>query len=335
MILKINKIFLGEITVYFSDKRVLLVGHYGSGNYGDDIMLQSLIDEYSLSAETLKVVFFGHFSKEIDLKRGQAVFINRKNKLSMLLTWIIALFTTDIVVWGGGTCFTDEEGDGHFLSMLIARLMGKKIAYRAVGIGNLTRISRKLKSMLLFYICEYISFREIESIEIAKKLLPSKIGKFSFESDLGIRYLNSLPQEEIKGVSEANYMVVAWRDLTMYQKGNQLDSLLYFLCGLANKLHIEEIIILDVDNGIDDLVNNEIENKLFSHGGFGLVRRTGLSFKEKNKIIANAKAVITARLHIGIAAVHFNVPVYIYPYSPKIIYAFSEKEQFVKMISLA
>lgn len=313
----------GRVLLDVKGRKVVLVGHYGSGNYGDDMMLQALIDEYSGSAESVTVVFFNDQTFGIDLKGGRSVLIKRDNKLRMLSEWAKILWVNDLVIWGGGTCFTDEEGDGFFLGMMVAKFFRRDFAYRSVGIGNLVRLSRKAKAYLLLRLCSYVSFREKASIAASVKLLGYK-GKYCVcEEDLGERYLKALSLESLSVSESVPYIVVAWRDLSAYQGGHQIDQLLEFLRGLIEGFS-NRVVILDVDNLVDAEINNVLESRLKEQAGLNVLRSKGLSFSAKNSLVANAAVVVTARLHIGIAAINFSVPVYIYPYSPKISYAFSD-----------
>lgn len=312
-------------------KKVLLVGHYGSGNYGDDIMLQSLIDEYTKKGCAVKVIFFGDSSPGINFKNGKSLTINRKNKIEMLSSWIKATLSCDVIVWGGGTCFTDEEGDGHFIPMMISKLLGRPFIYRAVGIGNLNRPSRKLKTKILLKLCDSISFREEKSATHAKEISPSQQGKYLFERDLGEVYLSKIASHYKN--KNKNNLVLAWRELEMYPGGNKINEICEYTYRIARNLSLD-ILILDTDNNVDRTINNTIENELKKKSDLKISRGSNLSFSEKNNILANAALVITARLHIGIAAREFGVPLKIYPYSPKIEYAFSEKTENIEKFNL-
>lgn len=313
----------GRVLLDVKGRKVVLVGHYGSGNYGDDMMLQALIDEYSGSAELVTVVFFNDQTFGIDLKGGRSVLIKRDNKLRMLSEWAKILWVNDLVIWGGGTCFTDEEGDGFFLGMMVAKFFRRDFAYRSVGIGNLVRLSRKAKAYLLLRLCSYVSFREKASIAASVKLLGYKSKYCVCEEDLGERYLKGLSLDSLSVSESVPYIVVAWRDLSAYQGGHQIDQLLEFLRGLIEGFS-NRVVILDVDNLVDAEINNVLESRLKEQAGLNVLRSKGLSFSAKNSLVANAAVVVTARLHIGVAAINFSVPVYIYPYSPKISYAFSD-----------
>lgn len=233
---------------------------------------------------------------------------------------------------GWGTCFTDEEGDGFFIGMMVAKFFGRNFAYRAVGIGNLRRLTRRIKAYLLLTLCVYVSFRESGSIVEAVRLLGDKEKYREHEEDLGERYLRGLAIDGFAGTRSRPYIVLAWRDLSAYQGGHQLDQLMSFLRGLLGHIS-SDIVLLDVDNLVDVQVNDMLESALKEQLGLNVVRNKGLSFLAKNALIANAEAVVTARLHVGVAGVHFGVPVYIYPYSPKISYAFADCNSSIHILN--
>lgn len=294
-------------------------------------MLQALVDEYTQNGCEVKVVFFGGSSHGINLKGGDSVTINRESKKEMLLSWIKATLSCDTIVWGGGTCFTDEEGDGHFIPMMVSKLLGRSFIYRAVGFGNLKRPSRKLKAKILLKLCDAISFREHQSIIHAKEILPSGREKYQFEQDLGEVYLRKVAPLQKYKIDRK--LVLAWRELGMYQGGGRISEVCDYVNEAARSRSLE-VLVLDVDNNVDREVNNIIEDELRRRGEVKVSRASGLSFLEKNEVIGSAALVVTARLHIGIAAREFGTPLKIYPYSPKIGYAFSEKKEGIEMLFL-
>lgn len=317
-------------------KKVLIVGHYGSGNYGDDIMLQYLLNEYRVTYSSVKVVFFDRYSLGVDIEEDQIIYINRRDKFSMLKTLIKSLLAVDLVIWGGGTCFTDEEGDGFFWGMIIAKLLGKDIFYRSIGLGNLKRVSRILKAKFLLSLSSGATLRDESSLSKVRSLVSQKNHpKFSYENDLGDLYLKKQKEEfflrNFSYVDYVDYVVLAWRDLDAYQAPPPLALVIEYISSLARK-DKKRIVIIDTDNVVDRKIGEYFLTELSKYTDLDISRPENLSFDEKSFLISKADSVITSRLHVGIAAVVFERDLKIYAYSPKINYAFKDDCSLVEFI---
>ena len=287
-------------------------------------MLAYLINEMRGQDTSFKVIFFGENYLGFQLKSEEIVRIERTNRWFYIKVFINLLKSSDRIIWGGGTCFTDEEGDGFFIGMLIAKLFGVKIEYRSIGVGNLRRFSRKVKFFILMYLSDKISFREENSLSKFKSFFSDK--KVTLEEDLGEKYLKTISCDTSvtgKGV------LLAWRDLSNYGLGfeSQTDLLSYLKDFLISQ-GVDSLTILDVDNEVDYELNNFLEQELKS--GFLVDRQSNLNFNEKIQVILSAELIITARLHILLSAILFQKNVKVYSYSPKINFVISEQMENVE-----
>src|SRR5690606_20147345 len=166
----------------------LIVGHYGSGNLGDDSMRLQIIEEFRRNGKSFRVVLFGRHHRELGLSAGEYVLIDRSSKVGHLLALGRPLLRSKSIVWGGGTCFTEEEGDGYFNGMVLAWLLRRDVHYRSVGVGSLTRLSRRLKFWLLLRMAKSITARDNASLSLLKGLAPPST-LVAFETDLGKTYI--------------------------------------------------------------------------------------------------------------------------------------------------
>ena len=104
------------------NKIKLLLGYYGAENFGDELILKQYLLE---NKDTYFIVFsYGHNYTGNNVV--DTYFWKQGDKLFNLKNFLSAIKKVDEVLWVGGTCFTDEDGDGAFKFMLIAKLFLKK-----------------------------------------------------------------------------------------------------------------------------------------------------------------------------------------------------------------
>lgn len=305
----------------------ILVGHYGSGNFGDDIMLMALVNEYRESNKNFKVLFFGDRTAGFELKTEEFVVIDRSKKLNYLLSLIDVLRYADNIIWGGGTCFTDEEGDGYFIGMTLAYLMNVKVNYRSIGVGDLKKRLSQLKFSFLMKISSRSSFRENVSFHKCKAVITNH-SKISIEEDLGEQFFKKYCHKT--DVSSENYVLVAWRDLSAYGKG---DATISEVASLINHIslqtNVSNVVVIDVDDCVDKDFNDKLTKILCK--SLDVKRCPNLNFAEKMALISKSSLVITARLHVMLASTFLDKKVYVYPYSPKIGYAMNEHNSAISV----
>jgi polysaccharide pyruvyl transferase CsaB len=155
--------------------KFLLIGFYGRGNFGDDLMLHALVAWIRSSVassvsvfcdrpQVLEGVGAGH------VKRG-------------IFSLIVAVARCDVLVQGGGTIFHDSYEGRHlrrywvnlFLYgciFLIARLFGKPVVLLGSGIGPIRHeMSRRicrfaLRRVAFFQVRDVASVRELEALGV-------------------------------------------------------------------------------------------------------------------------------------------------------------------------
>ncbi|WP_162008572.1 polysaccharide pyruvyl transferase family protein [Vulcanisaeta thermophila] len=110
--------------------RVLIHGYFGFGNTGDEAILTALIDEYrSAYGDVDFVVLSSNPSRTIKLHGVMAV---RESLLSPFF-WREFL-TSDVLVFAGGGRYGGETWRRMALLGLMARLLGKRVVFRSVGV---------------------------------------------------------------------------------------------------------------------------------------------------------------------------------------------------------
>ncbi|ELK44153.1 polysaccharide pyruvyl transferase family protein [Halobacillus sp. BAB-2008] len=308
------------------------MGYYGRNNLGDDLMLKNIVGILLEKNIRVNVMSFG----SVDwLDESVNVCLWGDTKLQKIRNFNRTTKKSSIIIFGGGTCFTDEDGDGFFKFMSLSKLKKKRIAYIGVGIGNLKRKQSKLKTKHLINVSDYISFRDEKSYNIAKKFKKSSIESIEIVEDPANKLLEkySLSNQNV----ESSGLVVAWRNLERYSDttiGNDVNTISNFILAVCKDHCIHKIVIIDTDSYFDSTISKNIYETLKKNKKVDVVYSKKENFEEKLNILNCSNVIITSRLHVAVASKYINKPCYVYDYSPKIKY-FVENEDTanIKLIS--
>ncbi|MCG7212879.1 polysaccharide pyruvyl transferase family protein [Paenibacillus mucilaginosus] len=310
-------------------REITLVGYYGVNNFGDDLMLRSILDK--LAPYRLKVNLISYGGPIPWIGRDVRVYFwTRGRRGRNIRMFLQAIASSSLVLWGGGTCFTDEDGDGLFRPMMLALLSGKRIAYMAAGIGNLRRWSRRTKTAVLLNASTYVSFRDDRSYGKGLAWTLGAKGKIERVEDpaheLLRTYRSSLPSRKESGRA----LVVAWRNLYKYGTttlGNQLEPVAELCLRLVRRHGITRVIVINADSVFDESTGQRLHallSKLLLPENIELHYDPCSFYGDKLDILAGAEAVLTSRLHVGAAAYFLDKTCYMYNYSPKMAYFVEE-----------
>ncbi|WP_312098328.1 polysaccharide pyruvyl transferase family protein [Niallia sp.] len=302
---------------------IVLWGYYGS-NYGDNIMMEILIDYFKKrnSRITLIDMFDNNLQKNYS-HLGNDIKIEPFYKYSQYekIKKVKEYSKSDINIWGGGTIFTDEDGDGNFKSFSLIKLFGGKIAYVGVGIGNLTKRNRIWKTQFLLSNSEFIVFRDEDSYKNAKRL--SNNTDFFVAEDLAYAYFNNILDGSFNENLNNKYIVVSWRNLNGYMDCNEeeklMDRVVFCINEIVNKYEFQEVILVALDTKYDHSSCELLYSK-FSKFGTKITYDKKSTIDNINKLIFNSKFHLSGRLHGSIASEIFGVPTLTLSYSPKIDY---------------
>lgn len=149
-------------------KNVFIIGHYGGNNLGDELMLESILESlYGIkNVDEIKVVAKKTLNQE---KKVKFVPLN-------ILALINALFSSQVLILGGGTHFhddyTNERYRKHFVYLLkilvitlIFKLLGKKVVYMGMGFGPFKRRLTLILTKISLRLVDVITVRDHKSLE--------------------------------------------------------------------------------------------------------------------------------------------------------------------------
>lgn len=145
--------------------KILLIGYYGRNNLGDDLMLENLVFMIKKIKPDCKISVALHNINTMPGQLENTIRIDTSDKVK----YIKNIISSDIVVWGGGTCFYDAgetkitRGLNDLIKIaIVCKLFNTKLIFLGVGIGKVTdRIKNKIKT--IFNYSHSLYFRDEES----------------------------------------------------------------------------------------------------------------------------------------------------------------------------
>lgn len=127
--------------------KVLIIGYYGAGNIGDEVLLDATIDLLKTIYESPSVTVLTNDT--VDTKENRQVEAVNRNSYFQVIKIIKG---SDIVIGGGGSMLqnvTSNKSLIYYLGILnLAKLFRKKVALLGNGIGPIKReFYKKLLNM--------------------------------------------------------------------------------------------------------------------------------------------------------------------------------------------
>lgn len=184
-------------------KQIFVIGYYGAGNLGDELLLQSIckiIQDYS------PLYFCKHLSNNKYNNSNNSVY--KFNILKIIST----IYSSDYLIYGGGSIFQDSTSVlslvYYCMLALLGKLFNKKILLVAQGIGPFHHTYTELLTCFVYKSANLITIREGEYNR--QYLDKWQFSKYTQTADLVWNYLNAQlpikPQE-----SKANIILISLR----------------------------------------------------------------------------------------------------------------------------
>lgn len=310
--------------------RVTLTGYYGAGNLGDDLMLDGLLQHVLKNKQVEVTILQFNFSAPVlmrDYKNVHVVKIPRTG-LGRLKIAAAVLRRSDWLVFGGGTCFTDGSSDGSFKLFFLAKVMGVRLAYLGVGIGELSRYSRRLKAAILLRLSTLVTFRDVASFAEGKRLAGERAcRKLHLTEDLA--YLSDIwdcPRPACAQVKASERWVIVLRPIGQYLGVATSQKFWNNWVRWFHKMAIHrrnlDVVFLCVDDQRDLEISErmcaDVRDRLGPLGAGKVSVAANLSPQEKIQVLACADQVIAMRLHACLIATAFGVPTFGIAYCKKV-----------------
>ncbi|HEY9886435.1 MAG TPA: polysaccharide pyruvyl transferase family protein [Vampirovibrionales bacterium] len=297
-------------------KRFTLVGYYGAGNLGDELLLASFIKQLvkNVNNSSIQVLSSRPSSHNVQLKSivssEQTILCRNKFDAFQVLQ---SLWTTDYLVFAGGSIFQDKSSffslAYYFSVALLAKCLFKKVWFIGQGIGPLTSTLSTFLAFIAFkYFGNHVSVRDEKSYNL---LSSWKLSKIQLIPDLAWCFLNKAEHLQINKESK-NFVLISLR--SGYFSTEALRELASFL---NNNFSKQSVALLAFEES-DNYLLNKLRPQL-KHQSIELCLLTSLQALEEFKhIFEHASFAIMSRFHALLIAINFAIPSIALSYDPKV-----------------
>lgn len=170
--------------------RVGIIGWYGYGNLGDEILLEVMITEVSKFVKKDNIVVFSERPACVEKVHNiKSIIIGYEGKLG---EFIDALEKVDIVIWGGGGSFSDWQKEALpniFKIISIAKALDKKVFLYSVGCGPINTDNGKRVMQEICKLSDFVTVRDQGTFGLLRDIGCCDV---SLTSDPAVIYENSM-----------------------------------------------------------------------------------------------------------------------------------------------
>ena len=290
--------------------KVLISGHYGFYNIGDEAILKSIIE--ALRNENPKI--------DIVVLSNDVEYTKSTYKVNAINRWKLndiykELLKCDGFISGGGSLFQDVTSSRsilYYTSIIwLAKFAKKPIFIYAQGIGPIDKKNNRKIVGRLFNKVDYITLRDKESklllndIGVRKDIdiVPDPVMGFNIEN-----YEFKLPEY----YTNDDYITVSIRD---WKKNNsEFQKNIALTCDKIIESGIN-VVFIPMHGEHDEKISIEVANMMKYNAK---VLSKNLTMEEKMMYIKESKLMIGMRLHALIFAATVGTPMIGISYDPKI-----------------
>ncbi len=295
---------MSKVMAKRSRLRFLLLGYFGHGNLGDEMMLGAFLSGMRGLAEFDAAVISGDAG---ETRRTHAVMSIHKFNMLAIAAQILG---SDATVGCGGSLLQDATSFRSLLYyaslLLLSRCLGSKAILLAQGLGPLRRqVSRRLASLALRS-CSLLTFRDTESFELALKLGAER-DKVHLTSDLAFIIEPPFEAAPPSGQIGLSIAVRDWRGAHEVAKCIA-QGVLTFTPRISS---VRCISLSREDEPLSEWLCEQL-------GSLNAVHIAPTSICDLWKAIDGVHLLIGVRLHSLIAACMVGVPTIAISYDPKV-----------------
>lgn len=321
----VKKMVADHVTAYgklreYRKKRgcdIIISGYYGFENIGDDSLLTSIIAGIHERSEDVRITVLAKHPRRLAKICGVKT-LNRFNLPRIALE----MRKAKLLISGGGSLLQDgtsKKSLYYYVCIIkMAKMMNLDLMLYSNGLGPLRTEYGKRATADIISKADYISLREAESLELAKKLCNK--GKLRLTADPAF-LLEPSADEWLRHIMkreriDGKFFVVSIKDGNNFD-GNAtgevtVDIFAREIANSAEKYGMTPIFVPMYPSRDDS-----ITELLLAKCGCGKIIR-GLTASELLGLLNRAEFVIGTRLHMLIFAASAGVPMLGISYDPKI-----------------
>lgn len=310
-------------------KRVFLIGWFGRKNLGDDLLFLNAVKLLDQDDVT-EIVFFvddKSFVPYIDSKSVRAKLkpINFENKFKghMLLKIYKQIIHSDIIMFGGGSMFSDNDSTRlnslrqKLSQLFLSKILSKKIICIASGFGPINH-SRKLLSKVVSYF-NIIQARDKSSYDLVKSVNSSAKVIKSLDPAILLSRQGALIDFHFKEKSVDSIKIGL--SLSNTPGSNKVDYT-KLIQQLKSHLKKTKVIKLYLIQMCDKKGHNDLNlMKKYIDDGFDSDQIEIIEYNTNTALfiseLTQLDMVIGERLHSAIISYALNIPCLILPYHSK------------------
>jgi polysaccharide pyruvyl transferase CsaB len=302
--------------------KALLLGYYGQGNLGDDLMLSCL--STWLSDQGVSITVGSENPQGVTAPCGRPVVQNVPllGEWEWRSTWLhggaarllSAMRRHDLIILGGGDLIRDDHGWRTFAfsieKIAAARLLGKPVALLNVGIGTPSTAYGRATLGWALRQCARVIVRDQRSVDVCAEAGVEAV----FLPDIVLTLPSSVPAHTDNRLP---YIAVCMRDGWCSMSEFQIGTLASILDGISERTGLQTAFI-PFQKGIDEAdygLHQRLAHKMRT--ACQVFQWSG-DIPELVSRISNATAVLAMRLHASVMAVAYEKPCVAIPYDHKI-----------------
>jgi len=181
-----------------------ILGYYGAGNLGDELLLRSTLEMLS-SLGSFKIFVFSEKPAETKIFFPDCKAIDKFKPTAL----ISALMECEALIVGGGSIFQDVSSFRsllYYVSVcLLACLLGKKLILLGQGVGPLNSTISRWLTRIVYQLAHSVSVRDLESFDLVKDWN----AQIKFSGDLAwtLPNVKTLSEEELKTKKQKSLVV--------------------------------------------------------------------------------------------------------------------------------
>lgn len=300
-------------------KRVVLSGYYGFENLGDEAVLHSIIRALRETDPTVQITVLSADPAGTAARYG--VEARNRWKLGEI---IAALRSADLLISGGGSLLQDvtsKKSIPYYLGIVsIARLLGKKVAFYAQGVGPIVESFSQRLTRFIGNKVQLITVRDQESYNLLQRIGVTR-PEMKVTADPVLLLSAEVPASrefteicQLRGKCRASgrpLIAIAprpWRDMVGFQQ-----ALVETARRLQERLQAE-IVLIPMDQHEDTQLCQEMQNQLPG----AVMLKEQYAPAELLAVIERMDIIVSIRLHTLIFAAAAGVPHVGITYDPKI-----------------
>ncbi|WDV46931.1 polysaccharide pyruvyl transferase CsaB [Clostridiaceae bacterium M8S5] len=302
---------------------IVIHGYYGAGNFGDDIILHSIISSIYSKIPKANIVVLSRDMSPIPSCKYKYKTVSRYdfNAINQEIK------KADLFICGGGGIFQDYSGfdirnhfgdkrkgiDYYAVPIELAYLHEVPVMLYAVGVGPFFNRKSTLNVKTLLNWADVVTVRDEESKKIVEEINPHV--KAILTSDPAVNYLS---KNQPKNKASRRYFGVCLREwfFKKYQRGALIKSMARAIDYTINKYNINVVIFSFCKNHNDLKLLQELKNNIKNKDHVFVENK--VTMKEAIITIQNMDFVIGMRLHSLLMAASIGKPIIALSYDRKI-----------------